>query len=848
MDSRTPFSLPLTPSPASEGPLPDPSPHQDTTPVDVASTASDVDDLHNDLQEHFSSLFLPYDSSDPSEDDNEEDDCSDGFINPCWRRKAMEIEPSKRISGEDVREELSDSEQLFALKSRIKRDRAVEGSQGREMLEGDSEDVSQRLGTGIPNIGWDLRSVATSEEETEGEYEEEQTDDPTVGLLRPSKYGVSPGSEGGLREKRRHQGGCLSRLQAGMQSACSYRRERLAAAAERVRRAVIVSLAPEVRVEAPNSSRKASTERRKLYVAYGDEVDNYLRLQLSIPARYITRNTKLPHAPQKPQPNLRLSHIVMPNYHIRGGLPRRNAFELSRLATLKRHGSDSSRESESESDAGPRGQTTFTREHSGASGCSLSPSCAPFTYPSPPTSSASDGSAGGRGDMQCEASPSCDSGDEDVFEDAPSSPLETPSSASADPRDNKEGDAPEVRLPLLSATDVSLPPYPSDAGRNSCQEPVPNPPLPVLSSISERMLEGETSTQDSSSTAHVPPPPSPVDAGRSVCHPEGPVPPPPQLASSTVSPIQKTGGASKRDSHYARIHQRPLPPRPLPDPLAYSEPSSTPTAGTLQQQSPTASHEGGEVLAKGQEASSVAHVPSPPPPPLPSCELIIGPYRIKATAQRPRNPGNLRITRLMQTRDEGVARTDEEGRGHQYLRPPPAPLPRSPPPYPRGRAEASQRDATSREMKPPSRGRSTSPKSLAGSETRRTLTIDSSGLRGKELVSPDRVAPAGSLEGRRRLRSKKAVDVPALTLKSQDDGTARKRAKRTPQHHISMIEDGVPDDTFDYPAYQSGSEANGTAAHLVAGSSDAQVARALTDESLTIRNGYKVSATHQEKR
>ncbi|TFK90184.1 hypothetical protein K466DRAFT_597159 [Polyporus arcularius HHB13444] len=298
----------------------------------------------------------------------------------------------------------------------------------------------------------------------------------------------------------------------------------------------------------------------------------------------------------------------------------RNAFEFPRaaiLAPVKRQGSDISRGSDSASSLKSRSDQT-TRSSSPSRGSST-----------PPTSPASDALESELPALKCEGSPASDSADEEVFEDALSSPLESPSSNAADSSKTRVAPAPEIRTAALEAVDVPLPASPVDAGRNACQEPAPDSPMRMLSGV---LLEENAYTHSvhSSPAADVPLPPSPMNAKRPSHHPREPTRYPPLPVSSSVSGTIR-GRTRKRDSYYTRIHARPLPipPRSHADPLASPQSSSTLTTGRLQQQSLTAPREQGDVLAETgarEVAVPVAHMAAPRSPTLdtrPSCIEVL---------------------------------------------------------------------------------------------------------------------------------------------------------------------------------------------------------------------------------
>ncbi|TFK90183.1 hypothetical protein K466DRAFT_563686 [Polyporus arcularius HHB13444] len=224
MARRNPASLLTAPTPDTDSVSCKIAPHEDPSPVDVASTVSDADVFHCQLQECFSLLFLPLDSSlGSSEGDDAEDECLEEPLNPIWC-SAMKPKLVAQVSdGERGWEELSRSE----LVSQFGEGRIVEGPQRGNAVAVVEEDVPQTVL--VETMDADRGFVATSEEAREAAgYETEQTDDPMAGLLRPSIDDIPPGSEGRPREERRVQAGYLSRLWAGM-------RRRLAVAVDRLR-------------------------------------------------------------------------------------------------------------------------------------------------------------------------------------------------------------------------------------------------------------------------------------------------------------------------------------------------------------------------------------------------------------------------------------------------------------------------------------------------------------------------------------------------------------------------------------------------------------------------------------
>ncbi len=215
MAHRNPPSLLTAPTPATDDVSSKLAPHEDASPADVASTVSDADVFHCQLQERFSSLFLPLGSPvDSSEDDDEEDEeCLEEPLNPIWC-SAMKPKSAAQVSvGDRGWEELSNSE----LVSKFGEGRIVEAPHRRNTAEVVEEDVPQTALVETMDIARGF--VATSEEAREAAgYETEQTDDPMTGLLRPSIDDIAPGSEGRPREERRVQAGYMSRLWVGMRS------------------------------------------------------------------------------------------------------------------------------------------------------------------------------------------------------------------------------------------------------------------------------------------------------------------------------------------------------------------------------------------------------------------------------------------------------------------------------------------------------------------------------------------------------------------------------------------------------------------------------------------------------
>ncbi len=216
MAHRYPSSLLTAPTPATDDVSSNIAPHEDASLVDVASTVSDADVFHCQLQECFSLLFLPLGSPlDSSEDDDEEDEWLEEPLNPIWYSAMKPTSVAQVSVGERGWEELSNSEFV----STFGEGRIVEAPHRRNTAEVVEEDVPQTALVETMDIARGF--VATSEEAREvAGYETEQTDDPMTGLLRPSNDDMAPGAESRPQEERRVQRGYLSRLWAGMRSEC----------------------------------------------------------------------------------------------------------------------------------------------------------------------------------------------------------------------------------------------------------------------------------------------------------------------------------------------------------------------------------------------------------------------------------------------------------------------------------------------------------------------------------------------------------------------------------------------------------------------------------------------------
>ncbi|RPD52873.1 hypothetical protein L226DRAFT_576671 [Lentinus tigrinus ALCF2SS1-7] len=384
----------------------------------------------------------------------------------------------------------------------------------------------------------------------------------------------------------------------------------------------------------------------------------------------------------------------------------RNAFELPRpamFATVQRHESASSHET----NMTRRGRTT-TRQNDGAPR-QRSPSLS--HGPAAPLPSSIDASVDERD------APVSDCNEEDVFEDALSSPVETLSSGVGDCMENW--------------SNIPLPPSPVDGDRSPCQEP-----LSVVSSVSQTVLN-EHHEQDSLARytkVHQRPLPTP------------PLPLPPR------SPARP------------RL-------RPLPDPrqCASSSPNTTSPPSSLDQLTRrTEVHS--EELKDAAASPTLTCEPAAPTSPLPRSDGTItrrGDLRI-ATAT---HEGS---------RERSTRMSAKEGHDNRLLLPPPTPFPRTPPPDRDGRMDVLQRDGGTGKPRRHPVGRASHPKRLAGGDTRHTGTTDAPKPRGQEPYIVHEATPVGMLNcfgGTRKLKSKRAANI--LEQNSGDDGMARRRARRT---------------------------------------------------------------------
>ncbi|RPD52885.1 hypothetical protein L226DRAFT_527447 [Lentinus tigrinus ALCF2SS1-7] len=174
-------------------------PHEDTAPVDVASDPSDL----RDLQEHFSSLFLPLDfPADCSDYENEDEGYTAGDLDPIWTRAGV-ITDDELTKG---REEASAHEKIRMLMSRPQDPgMLVEASQPKNVVvEGTPQwAVVEEVDADFAPEAGDVRRMA----ESPYEAEELETDDARAELLRHVKNGMSPGSHYPHGQKRSSHGG-----------------------------------------------------------------------------------------------------------------------------------------------------------------------------------------------------------------------------------------------------------------------------------------------------------------------------------------------------------------------------------------------------------------------------------------------------------------------------------------------------------------------------------------------------------------------------------------------------------------------------------------------------------------